>query len=297
MTDVKCGRKTNNPFFNFLRCYRTRPENMQKSAAEVSVRGAREWNKLDEDERKPFVEMALPFLKPKKPRTSRAKSTTRARRTTRRTRRSTTRRGRPTTRGRRRATRSVQRRPTTSRRRPVKRTSRRSTSRRRAPSRRKPARSSRPRGRPRKMPSCANCAQQLQRQSEQVGTSSTTAPNSIHNTPLNKTTMSPLKTSPETPSPRRCELMSKVLADCDKTAPFANTEVKTEQPDQGKSCVRCGRNSSQSVLVSGTGLRQGCSLVDKKLCPCCEPDESSDSDSSEITVNCNCAETQRKFNS
>ncbi|XP_065203507.1 serine/arginine repetitive matrix protein 2-like [Planococcus citri] len=61
---ITCGKKTNNPFFNFLRCYRTRADRQHRSAVENAVSGAREWNKMTEEQRKPFVEMAAPFLKP-----------------------------------------------------------------------------------------------------------------------------------------------------------------------------------------------------------------------------------------
>lgn len=57
----KCSRITRNPFFNFLRCFRSHPENQNKSAVVTAVEGATVWKKLPESERQPYVEMAIPY--------------------------------------------------------------------------------------------------------------------------------------------------------------------------------------------------------------------------------------------
>lgn len=57
----KCSRITRNPFFNFLRCFRSRPENQNKSAVVTAVEGATVWKKLPENERQPYVDMAIPY--------------------------------------------------------------------------------------------------------------------------------------------------------------------------------------------------------------------------------------------
>ncbi len=54
-----CAKTSVNPFFNFLRLYRTLPEAQGKSVPQLAIDGARIWRAMKSEEKAPFRSVAL----------------------------------------------------------------------------------------------------------------------------------------------------------------------------------------------------------------------------------------------
>lgn len=318
----RCGKKTNNPFFNFLRCYRTRADRQHKSAMENAVQGAREWNRMNEEQRKPFVEMAKPFLKPeselkfprrstvgrkvRRRRRSRARSgvkmARRGRRSTARSRstrrtvksRATSRRRRTATSRRRRATTSRTRRKTMTKRRPR---SRASTSRSRA---KRMTQSST------KAYTIDNGTTQLptlapEMDSRRQSTLPSTCPRpTLPYSAMTTTTTTPAPgMSPETPHPTEsaCDSKNKLSKECDQSMQGSLHEVTYTTSKSSSDCGSFGHLVVVDVEQAANDVSKNDCFRNDRSCPCCIPPpiDSCGGTGSQMHVNCNCKQIDELF--